>query len=502
MVKALVFVLVIILSSCSVSNSNNDVINVAISQEPSSLDVVVNTSLYSRIISVGNIFEKLLILDGEGKIRPELATFYSLSDDNKKLTFTLRDDVLFHNGEKMTEEDVALSMNRWLELYPKAKEIAQNGRFVVEGKNTVTIESENSLLFLPYLIASAPQEAIIVPSSSIGEDIVLSSIVGSGPYKLKEWISGEKIVLERFDSYSEYGENSNGKWGKKKAIENITYYFVPDSVTRLLGLETGLYDAINDVMSTDRARIENNSNLILLDGDESGSIALVFNKKEGSAKDIEIREAIALSLDSKTLMEACYGKYGYSLHSDYMEAWQGDWIVSSSDPYSGLDIERAKKLIEGKENLKIRILTSNLSNLDKIAVAAKEELEKVGFSVELIVLDWASFIETRKNSSEWDIYISAFTSVPLPQMKSYLSPSFPGYIEEESSAYLSIKEMNNASSLEEAKEMWQMCQQQLYNYLPCYLPGHYTTSYAYSKKLDNIITQNGFFFWATNKSDN
>lgn len=502
MVKALVFVLVIILSSCSVSNSNNDVINVAISQEPSSLDVVVNTSLYSRIICVGNIFEKLLILDGEGKIRPELASLYSLSDDNKKLTFTLRDDVLFHNGEKMTEEDVAISMNRWLELYPKAKEIAQNGRFVVEGKNSVTIESDNSLLFLPYLIASAPQEAIIVPSSSIGEGIVLSSIVGSGPYKLKEWISGEKIVLERFDSYSEYGEKSNGKWGKKKAIENITYYFVPDSVTRLLGLETGLYDAINDVMSTDRERIENNSNLILLDGDESGSIALVFNKKEGSTKDNEIREAIALSLDSKTLMEACYGKVGYSLHSDYMEAWQGDWRVSSPDPYSVLDMERAKKLIEGKENLKIRILTSNLSNLDKIAIVAKEELEKVGFSVELIVLDWASFIETRKNSSEWDIYISAFTSVPLPQMKSYLSPSFPGYIEEESSAYLSLKEMNNASSLDEAKEMWQICQQQLYSYLPCYLPGHYTTSYAYCKKLDNIITQNGFFFWATNKSDN
>ena len=448
MVKALVFVLVIILSSCSISNSNNDVINVAISQEPSSLDVVVNTSLYSRIICVGNIFEKLLILDGEGKIRPELAALYSLSGDNKKLTFTLRDDVLFHNGEKMTEEDVAISMNRWLELYPKAKEIAQNGKFVVEGKNTVTIESDNSLLFLPYLIASAPQEAIIVPSSSIGEGIVLSSIVGSGPYKLKEWISGEKIVLERFDSYSEYGEKSNGKWGKKKAIENITYYFVPDSVTRLLGLETGLYDAINDVMSTDRERIENNSNLILLDGDESGSIALVFNKKEGSTKDNEIREAIALSLDSKTLMEACYGKVGYSLHSDYMEAWQGDWRVSSPDPYSVLDMERAKKLIEGKENLKIRILTSNLSNLDKIAIVAKEELEKVGFSVELIVLDWASFIETRKNSSEWDIYISAFTSVPLPQMKSYLSPSFPGWIEEESSAYLSLKEMNNASSLD------------------------------------------------------
>lgn len=499
MKKVLVLLFVIIfLISC---NSEDNAINVAISSEPVTLDIMINSSLSGRLIASGSIYEKLLVLDGDGNIREELCSSYFLSSDNKTLTFVLLPNVYFHDGTIMNAEDVASSMNRWIELYSKAKEIVGDARFRVKDDNTVEIKSASSLVFLPLLIASSPQEAIIMPSSVMGDDITLTSIIGTGPYTLKEWKKNEKIVLERFDLYKQYSEESNGRWGKKEAkTKIINYYFVSDSVTRVLALESGQYDFINDLMYHDRERIVDNGKLEIIDARETGSIALVFNKKSGVMTEERMREAASLSFDNLQLMQACYGKGGFSLHSDYMEAWQDMWITGEENPYYEEDKERAREIVDSYySGDTITILTSNLSSLDKIALKAKEDLEMVGFNVEVVVKDWASMLETRKDDKAWDIYVSAFTSVPLPWQKNYLAPSFPGWIEEDSFSYSLLLSLSSRESIEEAIGIWKEVEKELFEYIPCYIPGHYTTSYAKSKKLSGVIIEDGFFFWNATK---
>lgn len=497
----ILFLLTILVVSCSGETEDTNTINAALSQEPVTLDVMTNPTLTGRIIASGNIYEKLLVLDGEGNIKEELASSYSLSEDMKTLVFTLREGVLFHDGKEMKAEDVCASMNRYLLLYSRAGEMTGGALFTVTGEYEISITSEKSLLFLPYLIASSPQEAIVMPHYLIDGTNLVTSVTGTGPYRLASWTSGEKIVLERFDSYSSYGGGSNGRWGEKRALsERIVYWFVPDSVTRLLGLESGQYDFINDVMSTDESRIEKNGSLSLIRADESGSIALVFNKKEGPLQDEDVRRAVSYAVSSERLMAALYGDGIYTTSSLYMEAWQKEWNTSSLNPYEEENREKALELLEGKGKIKLRILSSSLSNLDRLASSLRDELESIGIECTLTILDWASFIEERQ-SSDWDIYISAFTSVPLPQMKSYLLPSFPGGIEETSEAYSVIKELNEAHSFEEAEALWKKGQEILWSYCPVYIAGHYTTSYASSSRLSNIIVQNGFFFWNSVKEE-
>lgn len=494
--------LLFLLVSCSSEDSDMNTINVAVSQEPVTLDVMTNATLTGRIIASGNIYEKLLVLDTEGRIKEELASSYFLSDDGHTLTFTLRKGVLFHDGSEMTALDACASMNRYLSLYSRAGEIAASALFKVTDEYEISITSENSLLFLPYLIASSPQEAIVMPHYLIDGTSLVSKIIGTGPYSLASWTPGEKIELVRFDSYSAYGEEASGKWGRKNAyVSRIVYWFVPDSVTRLLGLESGQYDFINDVMNTDRKRIENNAGLSLITADESGSVALVFNKKEGPLVDVDVRRAVSYAVSSSSLMAACYGDDGYSTSSSYMESWQKEWQTDYSSPYEKQDRKKAEELLSGKGKISLRILSSNLSNLDRIASVLKEELENVGIECTLTVLDWASFVEERNSSSSWDIYISAFTTVPLPQMKSYFSPSFPGWIDSESEGYEVITSLMSASSIEEAENVWKEGQEKLISSCPVYIAGHYTTSYASSSGLSNIIIQNGFFFWNAVKED-
>lgn len=493
----LIIITLLLVVSCSENKDEEKKrINIAVSQEPVTLDVMTNASLMGRIIASGNIYEKLLVLDGEGNIKEELCESYSLSDDNRKLTFVIREGVLFHDGSVLTAGDAAASMNRYLKLYSVAEDIVSGGEFKVTGDRTIEITSASSLLFLPLLIASSPMEAIIMPERVISDDSSLSEYIGTGPYYLESWVPGEKIVLSKFNSYSEYGEYSLGRWGKKSAKnEGLIYWFVPDAVTRTLGLESGEYDAINDVMSTDFERLEKNEKIVLLDGDESGSIALVYNKKEGVMAQEDVRKAVSLALDSELLMVSCYGKSGYTLSSSYMESFQREWLEDEENPYSVYNPDYARSLIDGKEKIKVRVLTSSLSNLDKIAATVKDNLEKIGIECEIITLDWASFVERRKDSSLWDIYISAFTTVPLPQMKSYFIPSFPGWIDDESQAYDVIRKMGEVATIEEAFTIWKEGQRVLFDYNPVYIAGHYSTVYAHTSTLKNIIVQNGFFFW-------
>ena len=159
---SIIFAIVLLVCSCAVK-SDVSYINIAVSQEPVTTDVMVNTSLTGRIILVGSVYERLVVLDSDGNVSPELASSYSLSEDGKKLSFEIRKNVKFHDGTIMDEEDVVYSLNRWLNVYQKAREMVGDGEFCVESDGIVSIMSEKNLTFLPLLMASSPQSAVIFP---------------------------------------------------------------------------------------------------------------------------------------------------------------------------------------------------------------------------------------------------------------------------------------------------------------------------------------------------
>ena len=223
-------------------------------------------------------------------------------------------------------------------------------------------------------------------------------------------------------------------------------------------------------------------------------IALVFNKEEGLCTSLDFRRALSYLFDNENIMRACYGSRGYSTHSDYMEIEQEGWISGVDNPFSAVDKEKALKLLSLSYNGEnVRILTSNLSNMDKLALACASDLERAGIKTEVIAVDWATMLEMRKDSSLWDIFISAFSQVPIPSLKSFLNPTFPGWISEEDIALLSS--FNESKSLDEAMAIWREIEPLLWEKAPVYVPGHYLTEYAYSTRLEGIIAENGFYFW-------
>ena len=434
--------ILILLSFVSCTPAEDDYLSVAVAQEPPVLDLMINSSVSGRNIADGNVYERLIVL-ADGTAVPHLADSFGLSGDGCTLTLKIRNGVFFHDGSKLDAEDAALSMNRWLSSYPNADRAVNGARFIAEGESIV-ITASSSLALLPVMMASSPQAAVVVPSEYLEGKAVLQLPPGTGPYRIKEWRHGDSIMLESWDQY----------WGEKPAIKSIALH----------------------------------------QGGENGSIVLVFNKNKGISADLSFRRAVSLFLDRDELMKACYGDYGYSLHSDYMDS-SSSWRVYDADPYGYEDDEKGRAYLDSSSfnGETVRILTSNLTNLDKIAVSLSSQLEEEGIATEIIILDWAAFIDKRNDPDAWDIYVSATSSTALPLEKIYLTASSPGGFDDpESEALLSA--ISSATDIDEAIQIWQECQKKLWEYVPVIVPGHYSTVYASSSSLHDIDFSQGFNF--------
>ena len=477
---------IILLASCR--GGDDGVLSVASSQEPQTLDVMMSTSVSGRSIASGNIYEKLISTDAEGHIIPVLAERWELSDDGRELVFRLRSGVRFHDGTALDPGDAAASMNRWLSVYENAESITGDARFT-EGDGMISIRASSSIALLPEMIATAPQCAVIMPEESVLDTVsggLVADAPGTGPYRLEEWVSGSYILLSGNEDY----------WGSMPEISEIRYSFVPDPVTRRLGLESGLYDFIDTVSSDDIPQLSEKEGITLHQSGENGSIVLVFNKKEGISSDILFRRAAALLSDREELMKACYGDYGYVLRSGYMDGEDSIWDVSSSlDPYAERDEDEGRRLLamSSYDGSPVRILSSDLTGLDRIALALSSQLEEAGIDTELIILDWASFIEKRRDPSAWDIYVSATSRVTLPIEKNYLFPSSPGGFDDPASSVL-LAEIASSPSPEEAASIWQEAQVRLWEYVPVIVPGHYSTVHASVSSLKGIDFTDGYSF--------
>ncbi len=482
----------------SESGSFQDTLHVAVTQQPPSLDLHKNSSLISRQIMDGAVFEKLVTLNSKAEAVPELAESYSLSEDAKTLTFKLRKGVMFHDGSEMTADDVVASMNRWIEGFSTAATMLGDARFTKVDDETVEITAETSLLLLPSMIAGSAQPAAITTAAACGNEDdngFLKEYIGTGPYKFSDWQQDQYIKLEKFDDYVPYGTEGSADDGwsayKTAPTKTLEYDIVPDQATETAGLESGQYDVIWNVTSDDYPRLEANPD-ITTTSSQMGSVALIFNHKEGLGAEQYIRTAVNTAANCDEILTAGLGT-GYELGSCYMDAGQVSWQSDAgSENYNIHDTEKAKQLLAdgGYNGETFRILAASLNGMDKMAVALKSELEAIGMTVDLNIVDWATLTDYRKDSSLYDLYVTTFAEVPVPSLKLYYGTNYPGWSVDDKLQSL-FTDMTSATNMEDAKAAWDELQGYSWEYLPLICPGHYLGMFAWKKDLQGVNMYSG-----------
>ena len=480
-----------------------ETLHIAVAQQAPSLDLHKNSSLIARQMMDGTCWEKLVTQNANAEAVPELCESYEVSEDATTITFNLRKGVKFHDGSEMTADDVVASMNRWIEGFSSAKSTVGEARFEKVDDYTVKIAADHSILLLPSMIAGAAQPASITTAEACAKEDsngFMTDYIGTGPYKFVEWVQDQYVKLERFDDYVPYGtegEPMDGWAGYKSAPTKILEYdIVPEATTREAGLETGQFDVIWGVPNDDYERIKELDG-VTINSSQAGTVALVFNHKQGIAANQWFRQAVNTCLDMDEILTAVYGEGGYDLGSCYMNEAQAFWNTDAgSEYYNQKDPEDAKKILEenGYNGETFTILVSNLSNMNYMAVAMEAELEAIGIPTELTIVDWATLTDYRKDPDKFDIYITSFAQVPVPSLKLYFGPSYPGWSDD---AVLAEKfaAMNTSKTLDEAKSAWEDLQAYSWEYLPLINAGHYITHFAWNSKVEGLNEFSGLYFW-------
>ncbi|MDF2473628.1 MAG: transporter peptide-binding protein [Anaerocolumna sp.] len=483
-----------------------EIMNIAVSQEGANYDVHKTTTLVARQLFSGTVWEKLVTLNGNAEVVPELCSSWEMSEDATTFTFNLREGVLFHDGTELKADDVVASMNRWIEAFSTAKDLVGNGRFEKVDDYTVKIVCDSAALTLVDMMAGAAQPAIVTTKSiceNEDENGYLKEYIGTGPYKFVEWVQGQYITFEKFDDYVPYylegttEEIMDGWAGYKHAYtKQLKFWYVPEAATRVAGLQTGQYDVILSLDSENSKIVEGSTGLEVA-SEQAGTIALVFNKSEESiAQDINIRHAVNAVANSDDLMMSAFGDY-YDLGSCYMDESNAFWLTDAGSEYYNIkDEAKAKEYLEtaGYNGETFKILAPTLNHYDNIALVLKAELEAIGMTVEVETVDWATFTTLREDKTVFDLYITSFASVPVPSLKAYYGPEYPGWTVDDTMAE-KLAAFNQSTTKEQAYEAWVALQQYSWEYLPCINAGHYGTGYGYSEAVSGLSFGNGVYFW-------
>lgn len=477
-------------------------LNVAVAQEAPSFDLHKNTTLMARLMMAGTLWEKIITLNAQSEVIPELAESYEVSPDATEYVFYLRKGVKFHDGSEMMANDVVASLNRWIESFATARTLVGNSRFVQVDDYTVRITFAQPIITFADILAGASQAAIITTEEATkNEDSngFMKDFIGTGPFKFSEWKLNQYTLLERFEDYTPYGEPSKPVDGwagyKNPQIDKLYFYYVTEESTRVAGLETGQFDVNYNVLSDSISHIERIDGVTFF-RNQTGTLALIFNKKEGLGTNQYLRQAVNAALDSEELMMSYAGEL-FALGSSYMEDSQAFWVShAGAENYNQKNPEKAKEFLEkaGYDGKPFTILASTLNGFDRTAIVVKYALESIGMKVDLVIVDWATFTKYRNMPSMYDMYVTAFSSVPVPTLKLYFSPNYAGWTEDPKLQEY-ITKINTSSSRETARQVWEELQGYVWESLPVIHLGYYSNAYAWSDKVSGLNTYNGLFFW-------
>ncbi|MCC3356776.1 ABC transporter substrate-binding protein [Bacillus sp. REN16] len=397
-VLSLILVLFVILSGCSSKNSSNDgekessekELVVAQISDASTMDPQNQGSMPDMNILI-NIFDTLVTRDENNELAPSLATEWEAIDDTT-WQFKLRDDVVFHNGEKFNAETVKFSIER-LNSLGQIVELRNVKEVNVVDEYTVNIVTEAPDPILPN--KTVLFGGVMVPKQYIeekGEEHFAKNPVGTGPFKFISWKKDNEVVLEANGDY----------WRGAPNIDKLVFKTIPNVADMVAAAKTGEIDIATGLTSDVAIQLEGDPNLNVVAADWIRTFYLVIDTtKDGPLGKKEVRQAINHAVNVQQIIDTVLG--GYAKRVATLIPSQNFGNDSDIKPFE-YDLEKAKELLKEAgypDGFEVDLDAANTDSAIVQAIAA--ELEKVGIKVKVNLMDRTTLMSN----------ITAKTSAPL-----------------------------------------------------------------------------------------
>ncbi len=380
----------------------------AVLYDISTMDVARTTDDYMIPM---NVFDRLFetrVVEGVPQVVGSLCTDYSVSPDGLTYDFTLREGVVFSNGSPLTASDVRYTFERLLKINDQNTDIPME---VAGSRALVSGEAEALSGFLVTddthfsITLSAPNAGFTAELSAAAMSIVdaettsaapafgtdPADTIGTGPYRVTEWVTNDHYTLEYNDRY----------WGPAPDVKHVLVRVIPDAGTQSLMFQNGELDIL-DLQNVDTAIVESLYKPLYADRIVStpkvGLTYLALNENQKYLKDVRVRKAIGMALNVQELIEDLY--YGNAIRENGIIP-TGIWGHNDALEGFAYDPEGAKALLkeagygEGEVRFEIAMDSSSTSVIQLVNHSLSQMLEKAGIIATVVTYDHASWLAKR-----------------------------------------------------------------------------------------------------------
>ncbi len=392
------------------SQPANQVLEIATDQSPVGLDPHVATAFSTQLVD-SNIYEGLTAIDPSLHTVPALAQSWTVSPDGLVYEFTLRAGAVFHDGRKMSPQDVIASIARVRDPKtgsPYASRFAAISKVEAMGDNAVRITlSKPSAPLLTQLASLA-----IVPAgvSNLGK-----KPDGTGPFSFREWVPDTYIALDRNPHYWQQG---------LPRLAGLKIDIVPEAATRQLGLAGGTYRMLPSVDAATAEALQGKPGVEIQHTQDLAYSLVGMNVTKPPFDKPDVREAFNYALDRAQIVQAAY--YGQGAPGGPLSPALKDWALPVSDfPCYHGDPAKAKALLQqAGVTLPLAVTLNVLGSVQQVvdvAQVVQAQANKAGFDVKLNVQEAGRFIQDWRNSN-FQGFVSLNGGSPEPD--DYLGRTF------------------------------------------------------------------------------
>lgn len=357
--------------------------------DPHTQNIVINWRVGA------NIYDRLIEQDENLELQPSLATDWEMLDE---LTweFSLREDVVFHDGNVFDAEAVKANFERNL-----ADETTSPTAYLFQAVEEVEVIDPSTVRFhLNAPFASLPAHlshhgASIISPEVIAEDneavangeapgsVVSEKPIGTGPFQFESWTPDEELVLTANDDYR----------GGAPQVAGVRFTIIPDAATRLANLQSGNSDIIDAVSPSSMPEIEGDPDINVIEVESTYVNFLAFNTNEAPFDDVRIRQAFAKAIDKNEIFDGIVNGYGSIANSPLSPF---DFGFTEIDGLS-FDPDEAKALLAeagyGEGDLDVTLTVSTEGDQVNIATYIQHALAEIGVNVEIEQIEFATFVE-------------------------------------------------------------------------------------------------------------
>ncbi len=446
------------------------------------------------------ITETLIKLDEENlSIEPWLAESWE-GEDGQNWVITLRDDVKFQNGKLMDAEAVKMSLERALKESVAIQNALKIEQIEADGNILRIKTTEPFPEFISELVN--PNVAII----DVSEKDIINNPIGTGPFKLKSFVPGSKLELERYDEY----------WDGASKLESVTFSFNEDANARTLALKSGQVDVVY------RPEVESLEILKEDDAIEVESTStfrvhqMTMNMQRESMKDVNLRLAIDAVINKQEIVDKILLGHGEVAAGPFLPSLpfaptyetqpSGEDVAIEYLEKAGYSLKDGKMQKDG-EQLTLTLLTYPArADLPLIAQVFQSDAKQIGINVEIKQIETPE--EYMASNRDWDLATYSNLTAPRGDAGYYLNATyhpkgalnFSQANEPELTAI--IDKLNQTVNQEDRAILAEQAADYVHEHMINSFVLHPSTIVAYNKdKVVNWVTTKSEYYMITNELD-